>query len=86
MCHGKAHVIENLVGRAESNSRAAFRLIEFGQYDEALSLTRNVAEIADLIWLFYVDQTQIRVALMNEFAISRKAVEVRLKEHGLLGG
>jgi Zn-dependent peptidase ImmA (M78 family) len=29
---------------------------------------------------------RITSALMNEFAVSRKAVEVRLKELGLLGG
>lgn len=81
-CHGKEHVIENMVGRAESNSRAAFRLIEFGQYDEALSLIRNIAEIANLIWLFYVDPIHIRAWLdlpEKEREKQYSPIKVRLK-------
>lgn len=59
-CHGKEHVIEFLVGRSVSCARAALRLIEFGHYDEALALTRNIAEIGNLIWLFFIKTTTIR--------------------------
>ncbi|HEX7361904.1 MAG TPA: hypothetical protein VF283_15540, partial [Bryobacteraceae bacterium] len=81
-CHGKEHVIENLVGRAVSNARAAFRLIEFGHYDEALSLIRNIAEIANIMWLFYNQPAHIRSWLdLPEAERNREysAVKVRLK-------
>jgi hypothetical protein len=48
-CHGKEHVIEYLVGRSVSCARAALRLIEVGHYDEALALTRSIAEIGNLL-------------------------------------
>lgn len=59
-CHGKEHVLEYLVGRSVSSSRAAIRLIEFGHYDEALALTRGLAEIGNLMWLFYVKPEELR--------------------------
>jgi hypothetical protein len=59
-CHGKEHVIEYLVGRSVNCARAALRLIEFGHYDEALALTRSIAEIGNLIWLFFIKTTAIR--------------------------
>ena len=59
-CHGKEHAIENLVGRAVSAGRAAFRLIEFGHYDEAFALTRGIAEIGNLMWLFYIKPEELR--------------------------
>lgn len=59
-CHGEEHVIEDLVGRAVGASRAALRLIEFGQYDEALALTRGIAEIGNLVWLFYIKPDERR--------------------------
>lgn len=59
-CHGREHVIEFLVGRATSSARAAIRLIEFGHYDEALALTRNIGEIGNLMQLFFTDSSQIR--------------------------
>lgn len=59
-CHGKEHVIEFLVGRTVSSARAALRLIEFGHYDEALALIRNIMEAGNLIWLFFVKPDHIR--------------------------
>lgn len=59
-CHGKEHVIEDLVGRAVSSSRAALRLIEFGHYDDALALTRGIVEIGNLMWLFYIKPDELR--------------------------
>jgi hypothetical protein len=59
-CHGKEHVIEDLVGRAVGASRAALRLIEFGHYDEALALARGIAEIGNLMWLFYIKPDELR--------------------------
>ena len=59
-CHGKEHVVEYLVGRTVSNAYAAMRLIEFGHYDEALALVRNIFEIGNLTWLFFVEPSDIR--------------------------
>ncbi len=46
------HVVEYLCGRSVSNGRAALRLATFGLYDESLSLTRSIGEIANLLLLF----------------------------------
>jgi hypothetical protein len=35
-------------------------LIEFGHYDEALALTRGIAEIGNLMWLFYIKPEELR--------------------------
>lgn len=81
-CHGREHVIENLVGRAVSNTRASFRLIEFGHYDEALALIRNLSELGNLVWLFYMDSSHIRLWLDLPEKERRKkysAVGVRLE-------
>ena len=59
-CHGKEHVIERLVGRSVSSARGALRLIEFGHYDEALALTRGIAEIGNLMWLFFISPEELR--------------------------
>lgn len=53
-CRGGSHAIEHLTGRSVSSGVAAFRLIEMGHYDEAWAITRNVAEIGNLMWLFFV--------------------------------
>lgn len=62
-CHGKEHVIENLVGRSVSTCRAALRLISFGHYDESLALIRGIAEIGNLMWLFYISPAEMRLWL-----------------------
>lgn len=59
-CHGQEHAIEYLVGRSVSNGRAAMRLIEFGHYDEAIAVTRTIAETGNLLWLFYLEPSNIR--------------------------
>lgn len=56
----QGHIVEYLVGRAVSNARAAWRLIEFGHYDEALALTRGICEIGNLLWLFFVEPAELR--------------------------
>jgi hypothetical protein len=79
-CHSREHVIEFLVGRTVSCSRAALRLIEFGHYDEAMALIRNIMEIGNLIWLFFVDPSHIRSWLDASERERRKrysALEVR---------
>lgn len=54
-CRGGDHVIEYLAGRVCSLSRAALRLLLFGFYDESLSITRSIGEIANLFLLFNQD-------------------------------
>lgn len=59
-CHGKEHVIEYLSGRSVTSANAAFRLINFGYYDEAFSLIRQISEIGNLMSLFFVEPNHIR--------------------------
>lgn len=59
-CHGREHIIERLVGRSVSSAIAALRLINFGHYDEALALTRNIAETGNLMYLFFEKPEMIR--------------------------
>jgi hypothetical protein len=54
-CRGGDHVIEYLAGRVCSCSRASLRLLLLGFYDESLSLTRSIGEIANLFFLFNAD-------------------------------
>jgi hypothetical protein len=51
-CAGGDHTIEYLCGRAVGNGRTALRLAKFGLYDEALTLVRNIGELANLLFLF----------------------------------
>ncbi len=51
-CRGGDHIEEYLVGRALTNARASLRLLKFGFYDESLTLTRNIGEVANLFYLF----------------------------------
>jgi hypothetical protein len=52
-CKGGDHVAEYLAGRCCSSGRASLRLLRHGYYDESLSLTRSIAETANLLFLFW---------------------------------
>lgn len=54
-CHGEDHTIEYLAGRVYSSARASLRLLHFGFYDESLSITRSIGEIANLLFVFFND-------------------------------
>lgn len=56
-CRGGDHLVERLIGRAVSSVRASLRLMSGGYYDEALSITRGVGEVANLLALFVADPT-----------------------------
>lgn len=56
-CPGSDHTIEYLTGRVYSSARASLRLIRFGFYDESLSITRSIGEIANLLFLFFNDRS-----------------------------
>ena len=58
-CRGGHHTIEYLVGRAVSSAVAALRLMEMGHYDEAWAITRNIAEIGNLMWLFFIKPDEL---------------------------
>lgn len=60
-CHGKEHVFEYLAGRTCTSAHSAYRLMGFGYYDEALALSRNIAEIGNLVHLFFTDNAHIRL-------------------------
>lgn len=62
-CHGKEHIFEYISGRVVTSTNAAVRLIGFGYYDEALSLSRSIAETGNLLQLFMVDNRHIRLWL-----------------------
>jgi hypothetical protein len=62
-CHAHEHVFEYLAGRTCTSAQSAYRLIGFGYYDEALALSRNVAEIGNLAHLFFTDNSHIRLWL-----------------------
>ncbi len=51
-CKQGPHIEERLVGKAASSARAALQLLRSGYYDEALSLVRQIGEIANLLCLF----------------------------------
>jgi hypothetical protein len=59
-CHGKEHALEYLVGRVCTSAQSAIRLMGFGYYDEALALIRNIAEIGNLLYLFFSDTAHLR--------------------------
>jgi hypothetical protein len=56
VCRAGDHVFEYLAGRMASTARAALRLLLFGFYDESLTLTRNIGETANLLFLFSRDE------------------------------
>lgn len=54
-CHEREHTLEYLAGWATSSALAALRLIKYGHYDEAISLTRSISELGNLLQLFLAD-------------------------------
>lgn len=58
-CRGGDHVVERVAGRAYSSAKASLRLLRLGFYDESLALTRNVGEIANLLFLFSNDEATL---------------------------
>ncbi len=51
-CPGGDHFGQRIAGRVVSHALGSYRLLCSGYYDESLALTRNLAEIANLFWLF----------------------------------
>jgi hypothetical protein len=81
-CRKGDHVIEYIVGRVMSSCRASLRLILFGFYDESLSITRGIGEIANLLLLFNQDDASYQEWLQLDADARLKKfspVKVRLK-------
>jgi hypothetical protein len=51
-CAGGDHFWQRITARIVTNSLASLRLVILGYYDESLALTRNLGEIANLLFLF----------------------------------
>ena len=49
---GDTHFFQRLTARIVTNSLSSLRLALLGYYDESLALTRNLGEIANLLFLF----------------------------------
>jgi len=80
-CRGGDHVPEYLVARCCSSAFAALTLAQHGFYDEALSLARNLGELANLMFLFAFDDTKFKTwkhADENARLRSFSPVKVRL--------
>ena len=90
-CRGGDHVIEYLSGRVCGLARSSIRLLRFGFYDEALTLTRSVGEIANLVQLFELEggaftewKSSTRVVRLRKYGPA--AVRKRLEELGASPG
>ena len=59
-CLHNDHKLEYIVGRVVSHVQASLRVLFFGYYDESLALTRNIAEIANLLVLFGYDKNKLQ--------------------------
>ena len=81
-CHEREHVFEYASGRTVTHAMAAYRLALRGLYDESFSLIRNIAEIANLIALFWQEPNSVREWLDcsdNERKRSFRPVKVRCR-------
>ena len=58
-CHGGAHILEALAGRAYNLGGASYILISRAFYDEALNLVRSIGEISNLVLLSVVDKDSL---------------------------
>jgi hypothetical protein len=54
-CQGGDHAVEHLVGSCVATTNAGLRLAESGYYDEAISLSRQAGERANLLGLLSRD-------------------------------
>ena len=77
-CHGGAHLLERLCGRAYNLACGAYNLSVIGLYDEALNLIRGMGEITNLIILSTIDGNAIqqwihadRKTRLNKFSPKR---------------
>jgi len=89
-CSGGDHQVEWLAGKFVNQAVSVHRLVRAAQYDEALMLVRGMGEIANLLWLFQEDRTELvawkaadKKTRLNHFGPG--AVRRRLEKLGELG-
>ena len=58
-CKGGDHQLEWLTGRVVNQGASAYRVIRAGYYDEALMLIRGIGELANLLWLFKAQPSEV---------------------------
>jgi hypothetical protein len=87
-CRGGDHIIESLVGRSYNLAGSALLLIRHGYYDEALNLSRSIAEVGNLLSMFCAVPTTFpkwalcsRRQRLNDFSPAK--VRQRIEEAGL---
>lgn len=87
-CLGGDHLNERLTARIVTNALSSLRLANLGYYDESLALTRNLGELANLLFLFAAEPPLVaawRAADDKQRKRDFSPVRVRLKleEKGL---
>jgi hypothetical protein len=71
-CIGGDHFWQRITGRIVTNSFASLRLAILGYYDESLALTRNLWEVANLLFLFATRRDLLETWRLADDAIRRK--------------
>ncbi|MGH9933273.1 MAG: hypothetical protein ACREA9_29160, partial [Pyrinomonadaceae bacterium] len=81
-CAGGDHFLQRLTARIVTNALSSLRLAFLGYYDESLALTRNLGEIANLLFLFAAVPDSLeawRLGDENKRKREFSPVKVRLK-------
>ncbi|MFI1455959.1 hypothetical protein [Streptomyces roseus] len=81
-CQGGDHAVEYLTGGVCNSARAALRLMCMGFYDEALTVSRSIAERVNLVSLFLYDPDTLTEWRSADERVRRRkysAVQVRLR-------
>lgn len=81
-CTGGDHFFQRMTAKVVSLSLASLRLALTGYYDEALSLTRSVGEIANLLFLFAAQPATLERWRVADDATRKREfgpVKIRLK-------
>ena len=81
-CPGGDHFGQRIAGRVVSHSLGSYRLLMSGYYDESFALTRNLGELANLFFLFWLHPDLVREwRAADKTTRGRKfsAVKVRLQ-------
>ena len=59
-CRGGPHILEAIAARAHNHGCGSLILLSVALYDESLNLTRSIAEIANLLFLFRINPEEYR--------------------------
>ena len=81
-CEGEDHFFQRLTARIVTNSLSSLRLAFLGYYDESLALTRNLGEMANLLFLFAAQPDLLETWLSADETKRKRdfgPVKVRLK-------